>query len=60
DFPILRGFVVGSDMESAAADLHPGSGEDLHVVQVATDQRCWKDALSGIILVVEDILETTL
>ncbi|MGA2224462.1 MAG: DUF2357 domain-containing protein [Syntrophobacteraceae bacterium] len=60
DFPILRGFVVGSDMESAAADLHPGAGDDLHLVQVATDQRCWDDALKGIILVIEDILEEAL
>jgi hypothetical protein len=60
DFPHLRGFVIASDMESTAADLHPGEGEDLHLVQVATDQRCWKDALIGIILVIEDILEAML
>lgn len=60
DFPIIRGFIVASDMKSAAADLHPGSGMDLHLVQVATDQRCWKDALSGIALVLEDILEAAL
>ncbi len=60
DFPLLRGFVVASDMESAAADLHPGVGEDLHLVQVATDQRCWEQALMGIKLVIEDILESAL
>lgn len=60
DFPFLRGFVVASDMESVAADLHPGAGEDLHLVQVATDQRCWEQALMGIKLVIEDILENAL
>jgi hypothetical protein len=60
DFPLLRGFIVASDMEATAADLHPGAGEDLHIVQVATDQRCWKEAIDGIGLVIQDILEAAL
>jgi hypothetical protein len=60
DFPRLRGFIVASDMEATAADLHPGTGKDLHLVQVATDQRCWKDAIAGINLVIQDILEAAL
>jgi hypothetical protein len=60
NLPDLRGFVVASDMESRAADLHPGVGEDLHLVQAATDQRCWEEALMGIKLVIEDILEKAL
>lgn len=60
NLPRLRGFVVASDMESSAADLHPGSGEDLHLVQVATDQRCWSEALNGILLVIEEIMEAAL
>jgi hypothetical protein len=58
--PILRGFVVTSDMESRAADVHPGERQGLHLVQVATDQRCWRDALIWIKLVIEDILEAEL
>jgi hypothetical protein len=60
DLPILRGFVVASDMESKSAELHPSKGEGLHLVQVATDQRCWRDALSGITVVIEDIMEAVL
>ena len=60
NFPRLRGFIVGSDMEAEAADVHQGIGEDLHLVQVATDQRCWKDALVWISIVIQDILEATL
>lgn len=60
EFPLLRGFVVASDMDSTAADLHPGMNGDLHLVQVATDQRCWSEALNGIMLVIEDILEGVL
>ncbi len=47
-------------MESKSAELHPGKDGGLHLVQVATDQRCWKDALAGISTVIEDILETVL
>jgi hypothetical protein len=60
NFPLLHGFVVASDMESKRADMHLGAGDDLHLVQVATDQRCWREALNGIILVIEDILESAL
>jgi len=60
DLPILHGFVVASDMESKSAELHPGKNGSLHLVQVATDQRWWKDALAGIATVIEDILEATL
>lgn len=59
-FPLLRGFVVASDMDSMAADLHPGMNGDLHLVQVAIDQRYWSEALNGIMLVIEDILESVL
>lgn len=59
-FPKLHGFVVASDIKAASADLHPGSGDALHLVQVATDQRCWEEALKGIVLVIEDILEAYL
>lgn len=57
NLPILHGFVITSDMESKSAELHPGKDGGLHLVQVATDQRCWKDALAGIMVVIEDILE---
>ena len=60
DLPILRGFVIASDLESKSAELHPGVGKGLHLVQVATDQRCWKDALAGITAVIEDIMEKVL
>lgn len=60
DLPVLRGFIVASDMESKSAELHPGQGEGLHLVQVATDQRCWKDALAGITAVIEDVMEAVL
>jgi hypothetical protein len=58
--PILRGFVVASDMESKAADLHLGKDGGLHLIQVTIDQRCWEDALVGIELAIEDILEVAL
>jgi hypothetical protein len=60
ELPVLRGFVVASDLESKSAELHPGVGKGLHLVQVATDQRCWKDALAGITAVIEDIMEKVL
>jgi hypothetical protein len=60
DLPFLHGFVVASDMEAKRADMHLGAGDDLHLIQVATDQRCWREALNGIILVIEDILENAL
>lgn len=60
EIPLLRGFVLASDMDSTSADLHPGVDGGLHLVQVATDQRCWSEALNGIMLVIEDILESVL
>jgi hypothetical protein len=59
-FPLLRGFIVASDMEAERVELHPGASADLHLVQVATDQRRWKDAIDGISLVILDILEAAL
>lgn len=60
DSPVLRGFIVASDMESRGADIYPGEDHNPHLVQVATDQRCWRDALIWIKLVIENILEATL
>lgn len=60
DTPRLRGFVIASDLEATAADLYPGASEDLHLVQVPTDQRHWQDAMAGISLVIQDILEAVL
>jgi hypothetical protein len=59
-FPHLRGFIVASDMEAERVELHPGASADLHLVQVTTDQRRWKDAIDGISLVILDILEAAL
>jgi hypothetical protein len=56
--PVLRGFVLASDMESTCADIHPGEGDGLDIVQIAADQRCWEDAIEGgITLVIEEILK---
>jgi hypothetical protein len=60
DLPILRGFVVASHMESKFAELHPGVGGGLHLVQVAADQRCWEDALAGITAVIEVTMEAVI
>jgi hypothetical protein len=60
NLPNLLGFVVASDMESKFAELHDGRGEGLHLVQVASDLRCWQHALAGIIAVIEVILEAVL
>ena len=56
DFPEIYGFVVASDLLSNEAELYAGSSEQLPLVQVATDQRCWGDAVVGLSLIVEDIL----
>ena len=56
NMPILKGFVLASDVESEASELHPGSQGGLHLVQVAADQRCWQDALAGITAIIEVIL----
>lgn len=56
DLPILKGFVLASDMESESAELHQGMDGGLHLVQVSTDQRDWKNALSGIEAVLEVIM----
>ena len=60
DLPNLHGFIVASDMESKSAELHDCIGGGLHLVQVATDQRCWQDALAGITAVIEVIMEAVL
>ncbi|WP_028316585.1 DUF2357 domain-containing protein [Desulfatibacillum aliphaticivorans] len=54
--PTLHGFVVASDIDFPDAELHPGMGDGVHVVQAAADQRCWADALAGISAIIEDIL----
>jgi len=60
DFPELHGFVVVSDLKAKKVDLHIGSHGQLWLVQVPTDQRYWKDAIEGLALVIDDILEKTL
>ncbi len=60
DFPELHGFVVASDLQAKKVDLHIGSREQLWLVQVPADQRYWKDAVEGLALVTDDILENTL
>lgn len=61
DLPVLRGFVVASHMESRSAELEPGVEGGLHLIRVATDQRCWEDAIKGgITPIIEDILEEVL
>jgi hypothetical protein len=59
DFPELHGFVVASDLDAKEADLHIGP-EQLHLVQVATDQRCWEDAIAGLAAIIEDIIGSAL
>ena len=58
--PRVHGFVIASSMESNSAELHPAVGQGLHLVQVATEQRCWRDALAGITAVLEVIIEKIL
>ena len=60
DFPELHGFVVASDLQAKEVNLHIGSHEQLWLVQVPADQRHWKDAVEGLALVIDDILEQTL
>jgi len=55
--PLLDGFVVASDLDQAEAELHGGEKAALNLVQVGADQRCWKDALAGIITIIEIVLE---
>jgi len=56
--PILRGFVLASDLESICADIYPGGDDGLDIVKIAADQRCWEDAIEGgIALVLEEILK---
>ena len=59
DFPELHGFVVASDLQAKKVDIHIGSHEQLWLVQVPADQRYWKDAVEGLALVIDDILEHT-
>jgi len=60
DFPEIHGFVVASDLLANEAELYAGPSEQLPIVQVATDQRCWEDAVAGLSLIVEDILRNIL
>jgi hypothetical protein len=60
ELPKLRGFVVASETESDSVELYPGYKEAVHLLQVTTDQRCWKDALAGITAIIEEILQETL
>ena len=55
--PLLKGFVIASDLAKKEADLHGGENEALHLVQVGADQRCWSDALAGISSILEFVLE---
>jgi hypothetical protein len=59
-FPILRGFVIASELTNEDADLCPGEGNDPHLVRVPTDQRYWYNAMEYIKLTIEDILEKSL
>ncbi len=60
NFPEIHGFVVASDLQANEAEPHEGTSEQLPLVQVATDQRCWKDAVTWLALIVEDILRNVL
>lgn len=57
EVPLLKGFVLASDLEQAEADLHGGENGALDLVQVGVDQRCWKDALAGVVSILELVLE---
>jgi len=59
NFPELHAFVVASDLNTKEVDLHDHS-DQLHLAQVATDQRCWEDAIAGIAAIIEDIIGRTL
>ena len=60
DFPEIHGFVVASDMFEKEVELYAGPSDQLPIVQVATDQRCWEDAIVGLSLIIEEILRNTL
>lgn len=60
DFPEIHGFIVASDLLANQAELYVGSSEQLPLVQVATDQRRWRDAVVGLSLIVEEILRNIL
>ncbi len=60
DFPELHGFVVASDLEEKEVNLYDGPYGLLWLVQVPADQRYWKEAVEGLALVIDDILEHTL
>jgi len=60
DFPELHGFVVASDLEEKGEPFYSGPHGQLWLVRVPADQRHWKDAVEGLALVIDDILEQTL
>jgi hypothetical protein len=57
ELPKIKGFVIASDTESKSVELHPGYKEEVHLLQVTTEQRCWEDAMAGITAIIEEILE---
>jgi hypothetical protein len=60
DFPELHGFVVASDLEEKGETFYNGPHGQLWLVRVPADQRHWKDAVEGLALVIDDVLEKTL
>ncbi len=56
--PKLRAFVLASDLEADAPELHPSPQGTVHLIQVPTDQLAWNTVVEYLALVLEEVLES--
>jgi hypothetical protein len=56
--PKLRAFVLASDLEADAPELHPSPQGTVHLIQVPTDQLAWNTVVEYLALVLEEVMES--
>ncbi|GFM33732.1 DUF2357 domain-containing protein [Desulfovibrio subterraneus] len=56
--PNLRAFVLASDLEARAPELHSSPQGTVHLIQVPTNQMAWNKVVEYLALVLEEVMES--
>lgn len=55
--PKLRAFVLASDLETDAPELHPSPQGTVHLLQVPANQMAWNAVVDYLALILEEVME---
>lgn len=55
--PKLRAFVLASDLETDAPELHPSPQGTVHLLQVPANQMAWNAVVNYLALILEEVME---